>query len=295
MIELSRDQDGRLRVTGSGHERHENAERMPFVCDFVRDRVLPLVDPDVNVTGRYRIELHDSYSYLPSHYTARHRNAMVFARPRGATESVALIPDTFHMGDFGGMLRVRDTIGWDTKYPVMFFAGSTTGDRDPERNERIRACVWSLQHRDVARFHVTNVVQMCPRDALAKVPAMARTLHPHISVADHFQYKYQVNIAGNTACWSRVPMIMASSCIMLNMDHSDILWYYPLLADGTHYVGASSLDDLLKQRQYCVANDAWCRGIVAHANRFAKSFFESSTAAGYMAQLLEHAALSSRP
>ena len=293
-IRVFRNAEGRLDAEGRGHEGHDNAGRMPFVCDFLKERVLPLIDPEVDVRGAYRIELHDAYSYLPSRRP--HVNALSFGRPKGGAESVALLPDPYQMADYGGLLSVRDAaVPWTSKAPVLFFAGTTTGDRDPTKNERIRACVWSLAHHDSARFYITNVAQMTLQDAVGRVPDLRAALRPAVPVADHFAFKYQVNIAGNTACWSRVPMIMASRCLMLELPQRDATWYSHLLSDGVHYVAADGLDDLLKKRAFCMANDAWCEQLTVNANRFVRSYLGSAQAAAYTAQLLEAAASAGAP
>lgn len=277
-------------ATATGYETHENAGRMPLLCDFLNHRVLPMIDPMVNVQGAYRIELHDSYSYLP--HANRYKNAISFARPRGARESVALMPDPFHIGDFGGLLDAakKDTIEWKSKDPLMFFAGTTTGERDPAKNERIRACVWSLGRPDIARFHITSIAQMSPQDAFAAVPLLRAAIHQPIPPCDHFRYRYQLNIAGNTACWSRVPMIMASKCLMLNLRQQDVMWYYPALAEGTHFFGAASLDELPILRARCESTPELCKHVVANANRFVSDFLGHAQAAAYTVQLLEDAA-----
>jgi hypothetical protein len=292
-IQVSRGGDGRLQAEGIGYHGHENAGRMPFLCDFLMRRVLPMVDTEIDVRGMYRVELHDAYSYLLDR--SSHQNALGFARPKGATESVALMPDPFQMGDFNGLLSVRDHVPWESKAPILFFAGTTTGDRNPTNNERIKACVWSLGHRDVAQFHITNIAQMDAAAALATVPALRSVLHKPVPVEEHHRYRYQVNIAGNTACWSRVPMIMSSSCLMLNMRQPDVMWYSPLLSEGVHYVGTSNLDDLLTKRTYCESNSAWCKHLSENARRFVTSFMGSAQAASYFLQLLEASATHSKP
>lgn len=289
---VRRDGMGRLTASGSGHAGHDNEERMPFMVDFLNRRVLPMVDPAANVKGHYRIELHDSYSYLPN--SGEYENALSFCRPRGATESVALLPDPYHIAGFGGLLSVRDSTPWDQKRSRMFFAGTTTGDRDPARNARIRACVWSLDHRDISEFYITNVAQMTAEHAAAAVPRFRETLRPPVPPDAHFRFRFQVNIVGNTACWSRVPMIMSSRCLMLHVRHADAMWYYPALQEGTHYVGVDGCDDLARVYAQCRGSDAWCQSVVANANRFAEAFFAPRRPESYAAQLLEAAAHRSR-
>jgi hypothetical protein len=305
-IDVGRDAEGRLRATGHGHAGHDNEGRMPFVCRFLETRVLPMVDPEVNVTGSYRIELHDSYSYLPRATT--YENALTFARRRDARESVALVPDPYHMADFGGLLASPDVAGshasscWESKSPVMIFAGSTTGSRDPRLNARIAACVWSAASdhaRGIADFRITNVVQMSQERALADVPELSHVLRPFSPVREQLQHRFVVNIPGNTACWSRVPMVMSSASLMVDLrigqEAHDMMWYSPMMAPGTHFATAATLEELPELHARLVGSPDRCKRMVANANEFAREYFRSSRAAAYLAHLLEAAASHSRP
>ncbi len=292
-IKIVREADGRLRASGHAHLGHDNESRMPFLLDWLHARVLPWVDPEVDVTGCYRIELHDSYSYLPTRGV--YDNVLTFARPMGARERVGLVPDPYQVQGYGGAASVLDAVPWAQKQPTLFFAGTTTGDRDPARNARIRACVWALdQPRDVARFTITSVAQMHPQAVLAAVPRFREVIGPYVPLHEHHRYRYQVNLAGNTACWSRVPMVLASGSVLVHVRHPDALWYYPLLRDGEHYVGVDGLGDLLRVRTACEADPARCQRIVQAGNAFVSAHLQPRHADAYMAQFLEAAAWQGR-
>ena len=274
---------------------HDNVGRIPFIRDFLNRRVLPMVERSVDVTGAYRIELHDSYSYLEGSHL--YKNVLSFGRATDAAEhSVALMADPYHMGDFGGLVNAMslDDVPWEAKAPKLFFAGTTTGSRIPQSNERLKACVWSLDHRDVADMHITKVAQMDVGEILSAFPRFSETMHAPFAPVDHFPYKYQVNIAGNTACWSMLPMVLASKSVLVHCEpHGrDVMWYYPMLKAGEHYVSANSSggEDLLLAHRYCVNNDAECRATTARANSIARSLFHSGTAATYASILLEASA-----
>jgi hypothetical protein len=270
--------DGRGRLTAEpapGREGlgHDNAERLPHVCRFLNERVLPLVGDGADagagagagargdvagVTGTWRIELHDAYTYLPGR--AGYEEVLTFGRAADAEQR-----------------RVALT---------------TTGDRDPARNARLRACVWSLGRPDVARMHITSIAQMSPEAALAAHPTLRGALHAPFAIADHFRYRYQVNIVGNTACWSRLPMLLSSGCVAVHVRHADAMWYYPLLREGRHYVGADSVEgpDLLRAHAFCRAHDRRCAEIAKEANALAADLFHVGAAATYLAALLRESA-----
>lgn len=278
---------------------------MPFLVDWLNSRVLPQVDPGAcggalrwgksdagseDGTPCLRVELHDSYSYLPR--SAQYTNALTFARPqdaRGRNAHMALLPDPYLVSGMGGLLDLKDKTRWEDKSPTMFFAGSSTGDRDPSRNLRLRAVVWGLDHKDVARFSISNIVQMVPEAVLSAHPRLREpgALLPFTPPEAHHAYRYQVNLAGNTNAWSRLPMIMASRSVALNLRHADAGWAYPLLRAGEHYFAVEDLDDLLRVRARCEADPAVCVRVADAANRFVEEFFRPKQSDTYAAQLLE--------
>jgi hypothetical protein len=277
--------------------RHDNAPRLAQLCSFLNTRVLNMIESGAaaSMAGLYRVELHDSYSYLPGrrHY----RNVFSFGRGLDAPErDVALLPDPYHMGNFGNGHLVdtasADPVRWQDKDPILFFAGTTTGDRDPSLNARCRACAWAANHADKARMHITNVAQMKVEDIVRAYPGdLTRAMfHAPFSIDDHFRYRYVANIVGNTACWSRVPMIMSSGSVMVHVRHTDASWYYPLLREGRHYVGAESVDghDLLRAIAFCRSYDKQCRAMVTEANALSRDLFGSAAlAATYAAELFQ--------
>lgn len=297
---------GILRATGWGHEGHDNEPRMTVVCNFLNRCVLPYLEGSGgfgnSVSGRYAIELHDTYTYLdrPAAYAhddagweAAHRNTMVFSR--GATDAhPTLIPDPFQMTNYAGKLdEIVDTKPWEEKTPAMFFAGTTTGSRDAVRNQRVRRCVWSLGHRDVAHFYITRIAQMDPRAALLAVPRLSEVLHDVFPEGHHVNYRVAANIAGNTCSWSRVPAVLRTRSVLFDYAQPDVQWFSGALREGTHYVSVSDDDVLTRFHEY-VHDKIKCQAMCDAANRFAASFTRPMHAAIYFKTLLQTAAINSK-
>lgn len=280
---------------------HDNAPRLSQVCDYLTSSVLPLVEPGcaAGVRGHYRIELHDSYTYLPDRHA--YDNVFSFGRDVDACErNVALLPDPYHMDNFGGGRLVSaasaDPVRWQDKDPVMLFAGTTTGDRDPSRNARLRACAWAAGERSgSARMHITSVAQMSLADIQACYPqqVLASVFRPPVPLEEHFRHRWVANIVGNTACWSRVPMIMSSGSLMVHVRHKDATWYYPLLREGRHYAAAQSVEpeDLQRALSFCHSYDRQCKQMVSEANALARDLFGSTAVINtYACELLQECA-----
>lgn len=271
-----------------GHFGHDNEGRAPLICAFMRTAVLANIAPGVNASGVYPIELHDSYSYLPDSAHDKYAGCLTFSKDMAHRHTV-LFPDPYQIGGYGGMLSVADPLPFEAKQDVALFAGTTTGARDPLANERIAACRWSLRHRPACQFYITNVAQMTVQDIQRALPPdeLAGITHPPVSHQDHFRCKYVVNIRGNTCCWSRVPMVLNSNSLMLNLRHADGTWYYPLLHDREHFLGVPNLDALPDALQYCAANPAWCKHVVANGQAFVRSYCSPTHAALYARALIE--------
>ena len=272
-------------VSMRGHHGHDNEGRAPLICDFLKTSVLANMDSEVDASGIYPIELHDSYTYLPSAGDAKYKGALTFSKNMKHGHTI-LFPDPYQIAGYGGMLGVQDTIEFSKKQDIVLFAGTTTGSRNPMFNDRINACRWAVDKRPQYQFYITHVAQMSIEDvrSFAKTDAI---FHAPISHVDHFQCKYIFNIRGNTCCWSRVPMILNSNSLMLNLSHEDGTWYYPVLQESVHYVNVNDMNSLTSVVEQCSNDPAFCHGIVKNAKTFVKNYCGQVHAAYYAKCLFE--------
>ena len=345
---------GRLEAHGVGHAGHENANRMDIVCDFLNRSVLPYTEAESRGLLRgtsYAIELHDSYRWpplsgvttedeVPRDVADRYAGKLVFSRGKRDRGPV-LFPDVSQMLNHFGTLRVADPSSsysyrpWSQKKKTMFFAGSTTGRREPERNARINACVWSLDHRDISEFYITHITQMERAHALARVPRLADCYKPPVlnkegrpsfayDAHHHFLHRIGVNLPGNTCSWTRVPSVLNSRSVLFDdAFQRDTVWYTPLLQDGVHYVATdmgvhrnergemlwsnssstpvkdarNDLEhhDLVRKYLRFVDDEARCSAMADAANTIVKEFLLAPHAASYAKTLFETSAFLSAP
>lgn len=287
-IQVIKGSNGKYTVRGQDHEVHENADRMAIVCEYISSLVLPHVDKSVNLSGSYKIELHDT---LQPRDTSG--GCLCFSRNRHERGDYPLIPDEFQMCDYSGLLtNYNDPLSWDRKKPRALFCGTTTGDRDPTRNERLRACDWAARNaRGYSDFWITKVAQMRHEDVVAAYPdTHDKFMASHVPVEKHYEYRYLVNIAGNTCCWNRVPLIMNSRSLMLHTHHPDMTWYYPALREGEHYAPTrlGEGDALVNTMRFYESNPLEAQLITRSANRFVNQFMSAPSATLYMTMLMEN-------
>lgn len=273
--------DGKYRASGFNFMTHDNAPRMEFVLKYFTDHVFPFVEGG-DLCGYYSIQLHDTYSYLNDGKV--YDDVFTFGK-RKSDKGPIVIPDCYFMGDWGGRYHgVVDPYKWNDKKGKAVFVGSTTGNRDPLLNERIKLCLWGRDKRDWCDFGITGIVQMNPGDALQKVPELKSILRKPMSFEEQMTYKYMLLIDGNTNKWTVDSFYTKSLSFM--MPSADMLWYYPLLIEGTHYVQVCK-DDLIKKIQYYNANEKEAQFIVENGSKLALKLFNQGMCRRYLINLFQ--------
>jgi hypothetical protein len=283
----------RWKVDGGGHAGHDNEGRMPFVCHVLENYVLPNLSADANVAGYYNFELHDSYTYLPRDPSI-YDNVMTFSKFRDHTRAIC-VPDMYQLAGYGGGL-LGDSKAFTDKIHKVVGAYTTTGDRDPVKNERIQTCIWSLDHQDVCNLKITKIAQMTPMDIQSRYPQNVLTslLASYVSPQEQLQHKYILNIKGNTETWDQAWMLNSNS-LMLKKYHRDVCWYAPAMLDGSHFVRVYDNKQILDKVTYYTNNPREAQHITRNANRFVKEFmFPPMHAMLYWISLLEESAALNR-
>lgn len=273
----------RWTVRSSGEQGHPNEIRMQLIREWLEREVLAEGE-EGDPCGTYRLELHDSVSYLPR--AGEYREVLSFGRTEDASPSVAMFPDPYQIA--GYQLGPPDDIPWIRKRPSVSFAGSTTGHLDPARNARVQACLWAHEHATFHEmdFRISAVVQMRPYDVMHRFPRLADVIAPHVSTHTQFRHRFIANIVGNTACWSRVPMVLRSRSVLFHLTHNDAAWYYPAMGAGTHYVECPSPDHFLSYRASLSDNHLECARMTTQANLFVDQYLTRRAAADYARRLL---------
>lgn len=270
-----------------GFQGHDNADRMLFIAKYFTSQVFPKMESNKMAQGLYNVELHDTYAYLNNGID--YNNCLVWSK-RKADHDVVLMPDLYHLVNYGGKLQKDiDILSWNDKKPCIGFWGTTTGDRDPLKNERINVCRWGRDHKDWTDFYITKVAQMEIEHVRKKIPEFDDIFRSPVTASDMFQHKFLLDIPGNTCSWDRVPQILNSQSLLFKYPCQDMCFYYPLLHNGTHYVEVT-LEDMIKKALYYENNHKEAQFIIESANKFALTFLNSSVAERYLVKLLETSA-----
>jgi hypothetical protein len=269
-------------------DKHDNAPRMPFYCEYLMRNVFPNVDLKYDLSGYYPIELHDSYSYLSKRKTASYDNVLTFAKHQEDAYPV-LIPDPFAIGNYGGRLNEKDPLKWNDKSDKVGFFGVTTGNTNPVKNERLKICDWSRKHRDMSEFYITRIAQIEPRQVLNAYPEFKDMYHDPVKQHEQYKYKFLLSADGNTCSYDRMCWIMKSNSMLFKYQSNDILWYYPLVMEGTHFTSVTT-DNIVKKREFYLNNPNQAQLQIANANHFVQNFVTPVNTMMYATYLFENLA-----
>lgn len=265
------------------YEKHDNAPRMEFVCDYLKSNVFFNVIG--NISGYYPIQLHDSYTYLQSD-AAEEREMFCFAKHKHHRKPV-LLPDPYMMGNYGGRLEIKDSVAFQDKTDTISFYGVTTGDQNPVKNERIRACEWSLNNADISDFKITGIVQMDQDAVIRNVPSIPKMMAHGVPIEQMHRHKYLLSMDGNTASYDRPCWIMNSKSLLFKYASPDILWYYPLLREGQCYMGVENLQDIRTKVMMAKNNPNMVQLMVKNANDFVNDYLKPINRMLYTTELFE--------
>ncbi len=273
-------------INGYNYADHDNAPRMEFIINYMNQFVIPNVSKELDLSGYYNIELHDSNSYLNN--GKDYKNCLVWCKNR-SDKDVVLLPDLYHLTGFGGKLQTVDPQAWVAKSNKVAFFGTTTGNRSPDLNKRLLYCRERLNgYENACDFFITNVAQMteeaiknCYKDKWIYMK------HPYVDHTTTYNYKFNLDIPGNTASWDRVPLVLHSKSLLFKSPCTDMAFYYPLLQESVHYVAVDDLKSIVNKQTYYLNNHKEVELLVNNANKFTKDFLNPNDALRYTIALFE--------
>ena len=287
---IDKNAEGTYTFEGFNYQKHDNADRMPFILNYLKQYVVPYISAEANIKGYYNLELHDSNSYLDGSSTD-YTNTLVWSRNKSDRRPI-LLPDVYQLTNYGNKLNAKDTVEWYAKQNLIAFYGTTTGSRDPSQNARLQWCKWKAAndpYDKTCHWYITNVAQMQVEDIVKtySLPVWQNMSKPYVPHTHLYNYKFNLDIPGNTASWDRVPVVLNSKSLLFKAPCQDMCFYYPLMHTGEHYIHVDTPEDALKQQQYFLSNMRDYSRINANANNFVQDFMTPHAAIRYMVALFE--------
>jgi len=176
-----------------------------------------------------------------------------------------LIPDTDFL-ESKGYLKTRNhfdahPVAWDQRQPVAFWRGNTTGIRlghDLRTIPRIQLCE-ICSDPEVSKLFDVGL------SGLAQIPKAEQNsleasglMRDYVPILSSNQYKYQIDIDGNSNAWAGLfqKLLSKSAVLKVASPHGFRQWYYDRLIPWEHFAPVESeMTDLVDKTQWLMAND----------------------------------------
>ena len=240
--------------------------------------------PDIDVL----ISLHDSLD------TELSLPVCVFAKNKHL-KTQPLIPDFEALGGYEGLRKEVEKglskYPWNKKINKVFWRGSSTGGWlttvNWHENARCKISMISNQFPSLVDAKISNICQ-CD-DEVRAILISSNLLGSAVSVKDHFQYKYLIDIDGNSCTYSRFFWLLLSNCLTLKQVTENIQWYYKGISPWQHYIPIKAdMSDLLEKLAQVGSENDRCLAIIAQANDFAKKNLNQEMTYAYLYYVLKN-------
>jgi hypothetical protein len=176
-----------------------------------------------------------------------------------------LIPDTDFLNSHGYHQSRMDfelnPSAWEERLSTVFWRGTTTGVRTGESWNslpRLRLCELSnlAPHKSLFDVGVSSCAQLTKAET--KEVMGAGYLRNFVPLSLSNQYKYQIDIDGNTNAWSALFNKLLSGSVVLKVasPHHFRQWYYDELVPWVNYVPIQSdMSDLVEKVHWLIDHD----------------------------------------
>ena len=225
------------------------------------------------------ISLHD---YVGQQMNTREwpHSILCFSKSKSDTHNL-LIPDLYAMQDYKGALNKNkgDNLPTRKKVNKMLFIGVSSGPASYENN-RVSICKYA-QGKDWIEAYLSGIVNFSG----VATERLQKFLHPPMTQEEQCVYRHILVIDGNTACWDRLPWVLASKCVCWKEESNDECWYYEFLKPWVHYVPFTR--DTLWDTWLKVKDDIELQErLVRAGNEFVEDFLRRERHELYMAETL---------
>jgi hypothetical protein len=176
-----------------------------------------------------------------------------------------LIPDTDFL-ESKGYVKTRNhfdanPVAWEQRRPVALWRGNTTGIRSGDSWRaipRIQLCEICSDPKISNLFDVgLSGLAQIPKAEQKSLQASG-LLRGYVPIFSSNQYKYQIDIDGNSNAWAGLfqKLLSKSAVLKVASPHGFQQWYYDRLVPWEHFVPIESgMGDLIEKTQWLMVND----------------------------------------
>ena len=220
---------------------------------------------------------------------------MTFAKNKNVKSSV-LFPD--YEAIWGYKSFIKEVARGNALYPShkkvdkAFWRGSTTGGAFTVSNwreyPRSQLVLFSKKHPELVDAKYTNIVPGAESRTLQKIFQDLRILSQPVIIPDHIQYRYLIDIDGNSCSYARLVWILMTSSLCLKQESDNIQWYYKQLKPYVHYLPFKpDMSDFKQQILWARSHPEEVYNIIDAANTFVKEHLTQELVFQYIHVLLQ--------
>jgi len=184
---------------------------------------------------------------------------------------------------------------FESKIDKAFWRGSTTGGIFSLTNwrnfARSRLVALSLEYPQLLDAKFSLLLQAEPKEAfeLKQIMTKERMFGKATDIQEHLNYKYLVDVDGNSCTYSRLYWILQSNSLCLKQVSPQMQWYYPMLQAYEHYIPlAYNCSDLIEKIDWAQTHPEEVQKIITQANAFSKAHLRHHDALMYLYFVLEN-------
>lgn len=176
-----------------------------------------------------------------------------------------LIPDVDFLNSCGyrqsSIDFATDPPSWEERLPIAFWRGTTTGVRTAmswNSLPRLKLCEISnqVEYQSLFDVGVSSLAQTSKQEE-REIKA-AGYIRNFVPLSSCNQYKFQIDIDGNTNAWSALFNKLLSGSVVLKVasPHHFCQWYYDELVPWVNYVPIKSdMSDLIEKIHWLLEHD----------------------------------------
>jgi len=198
-----------------------------------------------------------------------------------------LVPNLYAMMNYSNLDIFNDDKQITQKIKKGIFVGSTTGDFNPNKNKRLLYCNHFL-NSEICDFYISNIVQIDNRYVYETFPDIRKNIGKMCSKRHQLNYKYIIDLDGNTTSWDRIKWVMGSNSLLLKEVSDNIEWYYPILKHQDNILFFNNMDDLKNLiLNLNLEDESYLNSINDKSNHLSKNFLTLDVHSYYFVNLLK--------
>ncbi len=255
-----------------------------------QERLMNFINLVLNDT---RFRIHGDFLFnLSDHADGNDMNEIVFSKNKQTKKS--LMPDCYAMTNYNSLPDIPDSKPFFKKNITGYFIGTSTGNYNPQMNDRLFYSNYSHQHSKNFKCEINHICQIPIEEVKQSYPSYEKFVkNQRISILEQRdKYRYIIDIDGNTCSWDRIVWIMKSNCVCLKKKSDNINWYYPLFEKNIHYVEFNSPEELTRSindlNRVAKNNPQRIRNMIKRSKEFVSTYLDISAHLSYFGYLLHY-------